>query len=250
MSQIQLILAVTGVLAGFVDSIAGGGGLITLPVLASILGPGANAIGTNKIVALPVAAVAFWVYLKKQKLRFKKGFAFVLSLGLGSFLGSLAAPHFPKIYFQYFLILTCPVILWFLWNKKIFLQECLEHPSRGHYALIFSGLGVGFYDGFFGPGGGTFMLLALLWGARLPLFEALLLSKLSNTVSAGVALSSYAAQGYVHYSEGLVMAAGGLVGGYCGSRLASARAEKLVRPFLVLVVSLLLLVQMKQLLGS
>jgi uncharacterized membrane protein YfcA len=114
--------------------------------------------------------------------------------------------------------------------------------------LIVAGVLVGFYDGFFGPAGGTFMLLGLLWGVKLPLFEALLLSKLANTLSASVALVSYGIQGYVHVRYGVIMAIGMTAGGYMGAKLASNRAEKVVRPVLALVVVLLLIVQVKEIL--
>ncbi len=228
------------------DSIAGGGGLITLPVLTSIVGPGAHAVGTNKIVGTLGAFIAFLVYLRKQKFDLKKSFLFVLAVGAGSVLGSFVTPWLPAIYFRYILVCACPLILLVVWNKKIFIQEVKEHPARPRWVLILAGLLVGFYDGFFGPGGGTFMLLGLLWGVRLPLFEALLLSKFANTVSAGTALISYGAQGFVHVKEGCFMAFGMMVGCFVGARFASSRAERLVRPVLAFVVVLLLVRQVQE----
>jgi uncharacterized membrane protein YfcA len=160
----------------------------------------------------------------------------------------------PKIYFRYLLIGICPLVLWFLMNKNAFLQEAKEHGShqsrKALGLLLGTGFFVGMYDGFFGPGGGTFMLLGLLWAARLQLFEALLLSKLANAISAGVALVSYGVQGYVHPREGMIMAGGMIVGGFLGARFASQRAEKVVRPVLAGVVILLLLVQLKEIIIS
>lgn len=245
---------ITGFIAGCIDSIAGGGGLITLPVLSSVLEPGAHAIGTNKIVGTSGALIAFLVYLRKHPLNLKKGFAFLVAIGVGSFIGSLCSPLLPKIYFRYLLIGACPLVLWFLWNKQMFLHEAQEHgkhlTGKALGVLIATGTAVGFYDGFFGPGGGTFMLLGLLWAAKLPLFEALLLSKLANTVSAGVSLVSYGVQGYVHPKQGLMMAAGMIAGGFLGARFASHRAEKIVRPVLAGVVILLLAVQLREVLIS
>ena len=246
METVNLLLIFAGVVAGMIDSIAGGGGLITLPVLSHVLSPGAHAIGTNKIVGMMGALIAFLVYLKHQPLHLKKGLAFVLAIGAGSLLGSLCSPLVPKIYFRYLLVAICPVVLYVVWNKQFLIQEVKEHVSRSLLALIAAGVGVGFYDGFFGPGGGTFMLLALLWGVRLPLFEALLLSKLANTVSAGVSLVSYGMQGYVHPKAGIIMAVGMTAGGFVGASFASKKAEKVVRPVLVLVVVLLLVMQLRE----
>ena len=246
----ELFLIFSGMVSGIIDSIAGGGGLINLPILSQLLEPGANAIGTNKIVGFMGALIAFLVYLKKQPLNLKKGFTFIAAVGVGALIGSLCSPYVPKIYFRYFLIAACPMVLWVLWNKHLFIQEVKDHLPRSLTSLIIAGLLVGFYDGFFGPGGGTFMLLGLLWGVRLPLFEALLLSKLANSISAGVALTSYAIQGYVHPWYGTIMAIGMTAGGYMGAKLASNRAEKVVRPVLAFVVVLLLLVQVREVMHS
>jgi uncharacterized membrane protein YfcA len=246
MFSTELLLIFAGLVAGLIDSIAGGGGLITLPVLSQLLEPGAHAIGTNKIAGFMGAFIAFLVYLRKQPLNLKKSAAFLAAVGAGSLIGSLFSPMIPKIYFRYFLLAICPMVLWVLWNKRLFIQEVKDHVPRSLSSLVIAGLAVGFYDGFFGPGGGTFMLLGLLWGVRLPLFEALLLSKLANTLSAGVSLVSYGIQGYVHPKFGVIMAIGVTAGGYVGAKLASNRAEKIVRPVLALVVGLLLLVQLEE----
>ncbi len=250
----ELLLWFSGLIAGSIDSIAGGGGLITLPVLSSVLEPGAHAIGTNKIVGTSGALIAFLVYLKKHPLSLKKGILFLAAIGMGSLMGSLCSPLVPKIYFRYLLIAICPVVLWFLMNKNIFIQEAKEHGTRmgtkAMLTLLITGTVVGFYDGFFGPGGGTFMLLGLLWAAKLSLFEALLLSKLANTVSAGISLVSYSYQGFVHPKEGIWMAMGMVLGGFMGARFASKQAEKVVRPVLAGVVILLLFIQLKEIIIS
>ena len=246
MSMADFYLVLAGLVAGVIDSIAGGGGLITLPVLSQVLEAGPHAIGTNKIVGTMGALIAFLVYLRKQPLNLKKGFVFIAAVGAGALLGSICSHLLPKIYFRYLLIAACPLVLWVLWNKQLFIQEVKNHLPRPLSHLMLAGVAVGFYDGFFGPGGGTFMLLGLLWGVRLPLLEALLLSKLANTVSASVSLVSYEIQGYVHPRYGMVMALGMTVGGFMGAQLASKQAEKVVRPVLAFVVFLLLAVQLRE----
>ena len=246
----ELLLVFAGIVAGSIDSIAGGGGLITLPVLSTVLEAGPHAIGTNKIVGFIGAFMAFWVYLRQHPLSLKRGLAFNIAVGAGAVIGSIASPHLPKIYFRYLLIAACPFVLWVVWNRQLFIQEVQEYKKKGLWILATVGTAVGFYDGFFGPGGGTFMLLGLLWGARLPLFEALLLSKLANTLSAGSSLVSYGIQGFVHARFGIIMAVGMAAGSYMGAKLASKKAEKIVRPVLGLVVLILLAVQLREILNS
>lgn len=246
----EMLLMFSGWVAGCIDSIAGGGGLITLPTLTGFLEPGPHSIGTNKIVGFTGALIAFLVYLRKQPLQLKRGAAYVGMVGLGALLGSMCSPFFPKLYFRYLLIAACPLVLWVIWNKQTFMSELKDPPGNRFLSLLASGLAVGFYDGFFGPGGGTFMLLSLLMSARLPLFEALLFSKLANTASAGVSLVSYGFQGYVHPKVGITMAVGMTLGGYMGASLASRKAEKVVRPVLALVVAGLLAVQFREVIHS
>jgi uncharacterized membrane protein YfcA len=246
----EMLLMFSGWVAGCIDSIAGGGGLITLPTLAGFLEPGPHSIGTNKIVGFTGALIAFLVYLRKHPLHLRRGAAYVAVVGLGALLGSWCSPFFPKVYFRYLLIAACPLVLWVIWNKQAFMNELRDPPGNPLFSLMVSGVAVGFYDGFFGPGGGTFMLLSLLMTARLPLFEALLLSKLANTASAGVSLVSYGLQGYVHPRYGMIMAVGMTLGGYMGASLASRKAEKVVRPVLALVVAGLLAIQFREAIHS
>jgi uncharacterized protein len=239
-----MFLPLFGLLAGFIDSIAGGGGLITLPVLTLAVGAGAMAVGTNKIVGTVGALTALLVYLRGRKLAWKKSSAFMVGIVLGSVLGSRLTPHLNRQVFNWILLGASPLILLMILNKNNLIKNVEEHAlveknSRRKTAKIFfSGLICGIYDGGFGPGGGTFMLLALIFANGLPLFQALVLSKLANTLSAGSSWISYGLAGYVHWKEGTLVASGMLVGAYLGSSVASKRAEHIVRPMLVCVVVL------------
>jgi len=235
-----MILLVSGFVAGSIDAIAGGGGLITLPILSYFLGAGAHAIGTNKIVGVTGALMAFLVYRRHHPLHLKRGIVFIVFIGVGSFIGSHVTPLIPRDFFRWFLIGVSPILLLLIWNKKLWMHE-LHAVPRGNIWLAVTGTAVGFYDGFFGPGGGTFMLLGLLWVVRMQLLPALLLSKLANTVSAGVALGSFAFGGYVHWVDGCVMGCGMLFGAWLGAKYATKKAEKIVRPVMTLVVLLLVL---------
>jgi uncharacterized membrane protein YfcA len=113
-----LFLCSFGLIAGFIDSIAGGGGLITLPVLLSILGSGPEAIGTNKIVGASAALVALLVYRRAGHFDLKHSVRFSLAVGLGSVLGSFITPHLPDYLFRWFILILSPFILWLIWQKE------------------------------------------------------------------------------------------------------------------------------------
>ena len=234
-----------GFLTGFVDSIAGGGGLISLPFLTLFLNPGAEAIGTNKVVGATAALVAFFVYLRSGQFDLRRSLVYALWIGVGSLGGSLITPLLPKESFRWILAFTCPLIFWVVLKKQVWLQQdrtvsgSSETTGLNPFKLIASGLVCGFYDGAWGPGAGTFMLLSLIFFARLPLLSALAASKLANSSSALVALASYAWRGYVHWPEGLTMALGIAAGAALGARMATQNAAQMVRPILLVVASLL-----------
>ncbi len=243
------MLILTGAVAGFIDSIAGGGGLITLPVLTMIFGSGAHAIGTNKIVGTVGAAIALAVYAQKGQLKWREGLYFVFWIGVGSYFGSRLTPLLPMTIFRWLLVIICPIILWVVWNKdRWILFENRPMPLKNKKKFfsdlqpnfVLAGLLCGAYDGAFGPGGGTFMFLALLYVVKLPLFAALAVSKLANTCSASVALATYASGGFVHWKVGSLVALGMAGGAFAGSRLASKKASTVVRPMLVIAVTLLM----------
>ncbi len=237
----HFLLTFMGFLTGLVDSIVGGGGLISLPTLSIAIAPGAPAIGTNKIVGSVGAFVALVVYARKGHLRWKEGLSFCIVCACGSFLGSLLAPHVSKEFFRYLMIVMCPVILYIVWNRERFFSE-REDFVKPHYSLFFlSALGSGFYDGFFGPGGGTFMFLGLFLGTGYPLLPSIAISKMANTFSATTALVTYAHNGYVHWKEGWLMAIGMIVGSYVGASYATKNITKIIRPMLTLIVVLLMI---------
>jgi len=229
-----------GFLTGLIDSIVGGGGLISLPTLSIAIAPGAQAIGTNKIVGSTGALIALVVYTRKGYLRWREGLSFCIVCAIGSFLGSSLAPHVSKEFFRYLMIIMCPVILFIVWNKDRFFRE-RENFVKPHFMLFFiSAFLSGFYDGFFGPGGGTFMFLGLFLGTGYPLLASIAISKMANTFSATTALFTYAHNGFVHWKEGFIMSIGMVMGSYIGASYASKNITKIIRPMLTLIVLLLM----------
>jgi uncharacterized protein len=241
-----VFLILSGFVAGVIDSIAGGGGLVMLPALSFIVGPGPDAIGTNKIVGLTGALFALWVYLRAGHVDWGRSWIFVAWVGLGALFGSLLAPLMPPSTFRWLMMLTCPIILFIVWKKDLWIRgetlPALRKPGwRGwmNPAIAGSGIACGLYDGLWGPGGGTFMVLSLFFVGRLNLLAALAAAKVANAASASVALVSFSYAGYVHWEPGLWGAAGIAVGALLGARSATRSASQIVRPVLVVVVALL-----------
>jgi len=231
-------------LAGFIDAIAGGGGLILLPALSLIVGAGPSAIGTNKPAAVAMAAIALVVYARRGHLNWKLSGMFALMLAIGALAGSRLALLIPLAAFPWLLAVTCPILLYVVWQKELWQpRDTVPDQAPRPYApaVLVSGVVCGIYDGAFGPGAGTFMFLSLLFIAHLPLLTSLAAAKLANTSSAVIALASYAESGNVHWRLGVIAAAGAVVGAYFGARQASEKAARIVRPALVVVVVLLIL---------
>lgn len=245
MTTTEILIVAAALLAGFIDAIAGGGGLILLPALSLVVGAGPEAIGTNKPAAVAMAAIALIVFARRGHLNWRLSGVFALTLAIGALVGSRVALRIPLAVFPWLLALSCPVLLYIVWQKDLWVPTA-DGESRGvprplAPSVLLSGLACGFYDGVFGPGAGTFMFLSLFFFANLPLLTALAAAKLANTASAAVALASYAESGQVHWRLGVIAAVGALVGGFLGAKQASEKAARIVRPTLVVVVVLLVL---------
>lgn len=240
-----VLLIISGLLAGFVDSIAGGGGLITVPVFSLILGPGATAIGTNKIVGVVATGVALFLYRRAGHVSLRQNWRIALYIGLGAALGSLASRFISTEIYKWFLIFISPLMLFIVFHKDIWIRESIESEStRTNRFILYSAiLACGFYDGIAGPGGGTLMFLSLFTLARLPLLRAMATAKVANLASASFALVSYVLQGRVVWKPGLLMAVGIALGATLGVTLATRRATTFTRMAL-LIVSLLLIVRL------
>jgi hypothetical protein len=238
-----MVLVLAGLFAGIVDAVAGGGGLITLPALMLQVGAGAHAIGSNKIPGFVAAFAALLVYAKRGHLEWRSGARFSVAISIGAFAGSLASPHLPLAAFRVLLWVTAPLVLGFVFLGKELFERAVDHRSAERSSvprLFVLGGVIGFYDGAWGPGGGTFMVLGLLVGTKMPVLGALATAKLANSCSALFSGLGYWTAGRVDVHAGLRVAAGALVGATLGARLASQFTAKMVRPALALVSILLI----------
>lgn len=229
-------------LAGFIDSIAGGGGLISLPAYyAAGLTPGVAA-GTNKMGAFWGTAVATGTYAQKKQIPWKLGLFALLGSLPGSWFGAQLFKVIPDHIVRLSVLIILPMVAVFVLVNKKSLEPRMIVKSP-HLPLLCAAIGltVGIYDGLVGPGTGTFLQLMFVSLAGFPALHASGAARLVNLGSNVGALLSLMAQGKVMYALALPAAVFGMLGNYLGSRLALRQGASLIRKVLVAVLSLLML---------
>ena len=226
----------TGLVAGFVDSIAGGGGLITLPVMLSLGGDPQQALGTNKLQATFGSASAATHYSRAGAVDLRECWRAFIFTFIGSAIGSLGVrqigPNTLKVIIPLLLI---AVAVYSLRNPKLGEVDLKPQITRGRFDLIF-GLLLGFYDGFFGPGTGTFWTMAFVLMLGFNLTRATAHTKVLNFSSNLCSLLVFAIAGQINYFAGTIMGLGQLIGAQIGSRMVMRRGTKFIRPVFISVV--------------
>jgi uncharacterized protein len=222
--------------AGFVDSVAGGGGLITVPVLLSLGLDPRDALGTNKLQASFGSASASWHYARSGVVQWGDcgvGFAFsFLAAGAGALVVRQLDPDLLR---RAVPVLLLSVAVYFLLKPNLGGAEAKARMRPIPFQVCF-GTVIGFYDGFFGPGTGTFWAMAyvLVMGANL--VSATGSTKVMNFASNLGSLLVFVLGGNVLYSAGLLMGAGQLLGARLGSRMVIRRGAEFIRPIFIAVV--------------
>ncbi len=228
---ILLLLFAVGLVAGFVDAIAGGGGLLTLPALLYAGLPPQLAIGTNKLQSTFGSGSAMLLFVRSGRVRLRECVSGIVCTAIGAGAGAVAVqltnPGFLRRIIPFLLI---AIALYFILSPRLGFEE--RHPRMGRtmFHLLF-GLCLGFYDGFFGPGTGTFWATAYVVLLGSSLTAATAHTKVMNFTSNLVSLLFFVAVGAVRYPEGLVMGA--------GQYLGATRGAGFIRPvFLTMVVAI------------
>ncbi len=231
----------TGLVAGFVDSIAGGGGLITLPVLLSFGLDPQHALGTNKLQATFGSGSASWHYAQAKAVNLHDcARGFVLTLA-GAACGTLVVQQVdPSALKRAIPILLIAVAVYTLLKPQIGEADMRPRLSRGWFDVLF-GLLIGFYDGFLGPGTGTFWAMAYMLCLGFNLTKATAYTKVMNFASNVSSLGFFLLRGTVSFEAGLTMGLGQLLGAKIGSSMVVTRGTKFIRPiFLAVVLTLTL----------
>ncbi|MFZ2102462.1 MAG: TSUP family transporter [Oricola sp.] len=234
-TDILLLLVLAAFLAGFVDSIAGGGGLITIPALLLAGLPPVQALGTNKLQGMFGAASATWTYALHGHVKLKKQtFPALLSFA-GAILGALTATVLPgRIFAAVLPVLLVAIALYFAFKPGLNDIDRAERMRPSRFGVTVVPL-IGFYDGLFGPGTGSFFMLAFVALAGFGVLKATAHTKLLNFASNVGGLALFALAGAVHWKTGLVMGVAQFAGAQLGSRLAMRGGARIIKPVLVVV---------------
>ena len=233
--EVVAVLAVLALLAGFIDAIAGGGGLLTIPALLWAGLTPLQALGTNKLQAVFGSLAATVNFTHKGEIRLRVMTPVVALTFAGAGIGALAVQHLHSEVLEDLLpALLIGFALYFLFSPRVGDLDVQQRITP----LVFgagAGVGIGFYDGFFGPGTGSFFALAFVSLLGYNLRRATAHAKLLNFTSNLAALLLFMAGGHLVWIVGLPMATGQVLGGYVGSHMVLRHGARLVRPLLVVV---------------
>ena len=242
--EIIIFLAIASGFAGFVDAMAGGGGLIQLPAL--ILGlPNKELpliLGTNKVPSAFGTTAAARNYFKN----IKPDIPLTLTMMFPAFIGSIGGAYFaasvPKEFFKPFIVFLLIAVVIYTWLKPdIGLAEKLKYTNRKRLFLVaLIGLFIGFYDGIFGPGTGTFLVFFLVSGIGYAFLKASGTAKLVNLSTNIGAILSFQLTGHIWWQLGLLLAGANVTGAIIGSKLAIKGGSPLVRKVFLVVTTLLI----------
>ncbi len=231
------VLFAAGLMAGLVDAVAGGGGVITLPVLLNLGLPVPVAFGTNKLQAVFGSGTATWHYGKAGLVRADEVGWGIVATAVGAWGGAWALGQVDNAWLER----AIPWVLLLILLYSLFKPDlgAREGPARVPFVpfALGAGLVLGAYDGFFGPGTGSFWTLAVVLSLGWSFPRATGYTKVMNFTSNAVALLFFLGQGTYHLPFGLTMAAGQMVGARLGAGLVVQRGARLVRPLFVTMVA-------------
>lgn len=229
-------------LAGLIDAIAGGGGLISLPAYWSIGIPPHYALATNKFSSCCGTVFSTVNYFRANMIDIPVAVLSAVLALLGSWLGAEVALLLSPKFLNYLLIVLIPVITVISLLRKNLGHEDLSHQLKLGYRLslgALAGLLVGFYDGFFGPGTGTFLILIYSALMHYDFVKANGNTKVVNLASNIAALTTFWIAGKVYFPLAIPGAICGIAGNVLGSRLVILRGNKLIRKIFLLALLLL-----------
>jgi uncharacterized membrane protein YfcA len=238
------LLAVAGLVAGWVDAVVGGGGLIQLPAL--LLVPGITpiqAVATNKVGAIAGTAVSAATYYRRVHVDLRIALPMALAAMLAAIGGAAIASRIPAPAFTPIILAACLAVLAYTLARPQVGRESAPRLAGARLVVVACGIGVviGMYDGMLGPGTGSFLVFSIVGLLGYAFLPASGIAKIVNLATNTGSLIFFVPSGHVVWAAGLAVAAGNLTGGYLGARMAVKRGSGFVRVVFVVVVSVLML---------
>ncbi len=234
-----IMLALAGLLAGFIDSIAGGGGLITVPALLLAGLPPVEALGTNKVQSLFGSGSATLAYASKGHVDARRQLPAALLSFAGAVAGALVATILPGGLLKAVLpFLLIAIALFFAFKPGMDDLDRTERLTPFVFSLTVVPM-IGFYDGVFGPGTGSFFMISFVTLAGLGVLKATAHTKMLNFASNLGGFAAFALVGAIAWKIGLIMGVTQFIGARIGAALAMKTGAKLIKPLLVVTCALL-----------
>ena len=239
-----LFLILAALSAGFVDAIAGGGGLIQLPAL--LIGmPQASTVevlGTNKLASIFGTTASALMYRRRVKTDAKFLASMAIPAFIGSVLGALSASKIPAQSMRPIVFILLVAVAIYTWRKpELGSIEEPRHETKKRFSIsVAAGTIIGFYDGIFGPGTGSFLMLTLIY-LGFAFLSASAIAKVVNVSTNLGAVLVFGFHGAIIWQVALVLAAANIVGGLMGARLAIRGGSTLIRKVFLLVTLVLIM---------
>lgn len=229
-------------LAGLIDSIAGGGGLISLPIYMIAGVPPHMAIATNKLSSACGTALTTIRFIRNGLVNIKLAIPSVCAAILGSFLGARISLALDEKVLKYIMIVALPIVAFFVLNKSIFRDNGQGKATFTRRAVIVASSAafvIGMYDGMYGPGTGTFLIIAFTVFAHFGIEASNAQAKVINLTTNLTSLTVFFLNGQVLIGLGIAAAASNMLGNYIGSTLVMSKGARIVKPVIILVLILL-----------
>jgi uncharacterized membrane protein YfcA len=244
MTEPLLFLCGFAFLAGFIDAVAGGGGLVQVPALFILMPtvPAATLLGTNKFASIWGTLLATWQYSRQVPMEWRATLPTCAAAVVFGFLGARTVAHVPPDFLRpLILLLLVAVLAYTLWKKDL---GALHAPKLTHAGQFWIGLAtgavLGFYDGFFGPGTGSFLIIAFVGLFGFSFLAASASAKAVNVITNGASLAYFATHGHVLFAAAIPMAVCNVAGSFVGTRLALKLGSRFVRAVFLVVVTALM----------
>ena len=231
-------------LAGLIDAIGGGGGLISLPAYLIAGLPPHAAIATNKLSSTCGTTLATLRFIKNGLVNLKLAIPSVIAAIIGSSIGANLSLLIKEEIMLYIMVAILPICAFLVLNKKLFHdggENEITLDRRTYITATIAALVIGMYDGFYGPGTGTFLIIAFTVFAKISMKTANAQAKVINLTSNITSLIIFLINGEVLFSVGIVAAACNMLGGYIGAGLVMKNGAKIVKPSIIFVLILLAL---------